>query len=76
MDCAGAQFSRCSSTTNAYNKTGQMVVCCKNLRLGEFSSRSALSVLVGVLFKKFVLFLNTPHTSVGVSQEQALQLKS
>jgi len=53
-----------------------MVVCCKNLRLGEFSSRSALSVLIGVLFKKFGLFLNTPHTSVGVSQEQALQLKS
>jgi len=36
-----------------------MAVCCQNLPLGALSSRSALSVLVGELFKKFGLFLNT-----------------
>jgi hypothetical protein len=35
---------------------GQMVVCCQNLPLGALSSRSAPSVLVGELFKKFGLF--------------------
>jgi hypothetical protein len=35
-----------------------MAVCCQNLMLGALSSCSALSVLVGVLFKKFGLFLN------------------
>jgi hypothetical protein len=43
-----------------------MAVCCKNLTLGTLSSRSALSVLVGVLFKNFGLFLNKPCTSLGV----------
>jgi len=57
--CAHAQFSGCSSTTNAHSKTGQMAVCCQNLTLGALSSCSALSVLVGTLFKKFGLFLNT-----------------
>jgi hypothetical protein len=38
--------------TNAHSETGQMAVCCQNLPLGAFSSRSALSVLVGALFKK------------------------
>jgi hypothetical protein len=38
-----------------------MAVCCQNLTLGALSSRSALSVLVDALFKKFGLFLNTPH---------------
>jgi hypothetical protein len=33
----------------------------KNLKLCALSSRSALSVLVGALFKKFGLFLNTPR---------------
>jgi len=47
------------STTNAYSETGQMAVCCQNLTLGALSSRSAPSVLVGALFKKFSLFLNT-----------------
>jgi hypothetical protein len=47
-------------TTNAHSKTGQTAVCCQNLTLGALS-RSALSVLVGMLFKKFDLFLNTPH---------------
>jgi len=56
--CARAQFSRCSSTTSAHSETGQMAVCCQNLRLG------ALSVLVGTLFKKFGLFLNTAHTYI------------
>jgi hypothetical protein len=40
-----------------------MVVCCQNLMLSGLSGRSALSVLVGALFKKFSLFLNTPRTS-------------
>jgi len=59
--CAPAQFSGCSSTTNAHSETGQMAVCCQNLTLGALSSRSALSVLVGALFKNFGLFLNTPR---------------
>ena len=37
-------------------KTGQMADCCQNTTLGALSSRSALSVLVGELFKKFYLF--------------------
>jgi hypothetical protein len=36
-----------------------MAVCCQNLPLGALSSRSAPSELVGALFKKFGLFLNT-----------------
>jgi hypothetical protein len=55
--CAHAQFSGCSSTTNAHSETGQMAVCCQNLTLCALSSRSALSVLVGAPFKKFSLFL-------------------
>ena len=62
--CACAQFSGCSSTTNAHSETGQMTVCCQNLPLGALSTRSAPSVLVGALFKKFGLFLNTPRISV------------
>jgi hypothetical protein len=54
--CARAQFSRCSSMTNAHSETGQMAFCCQNLTLAALSSRSALSVLVGTLFKKFSLF--------------------
>jgi hypothetical protein len=54
--CAHAQFSGCSSTTNAHSETEQMAVCCQNLKLGALSSRSVLSVLVGALFKKFGLF--------------------
>jgi hypothetical protein len=38
-----------------------MAVCCQNLTLGALSSRSALSLLVGALFKKFGVFLNTPY---------------
>jgi len=34
-----------------------MAVCCQNLTLGALSCHSALSVLVGALFKKFGLFL-------------------
>jgi hypothetical protein len=45
--------------TNSHSEMGQMVICCQNLMLSALSSRSALSVLVGVLFKKFGLFLNT-----------------
>jgi len=36
-----------------------MAVCCQNLPLGALSSRKAPSVLVGELFKKFGLSLNT-----------------
>jgi len=32
---------------------GQMAICCQNLSLGALSSRSAPSLLVGELFKKF-----------------------
>jgi hypothetical protein len=53
--CTRAQFSGCSSTTNAHSETGQMAVCCQNLTLGVLGSCSALS-LVGALFKKFGLF--------------------
>jgi hypothetical protein len=49
--CGRAQFSGCSSTTNAHTETGQMAVCCQNLPLGALSSRSAHSVMVGELFK-------------------------
>ena len=56
---ARAQFSRCSSRTNAHSETGQMAVCCQNLTLSALSNRSTLPVLVGVLFKTFSLFLNT-----------------
>ena len=38
-----------------------MAVCRKNLPLGTLSSRNAPSVLVGALFKKIGLFLNTPR---------------
>jgi len=38
-----------------------MAVCSQNLMLDALSSRSALSVLVGALFKKLGLFLNNPH---------------
>jgi len=55
-----AQFSGCSSTTNAHSETRQMVVCCQNPTLGALCSRCALSVLVGALFKKIGLFVNTP----------------
>jgi len=36
-----------------------MAVCRQNLPLGVLSSRRAHSVLVGALFKKFGLFLDT-----------------
>jgi len=67
--CACAQFSGCSSTTNARRETGQMAVCSQNLTLGALSSRSALSVLVDALFKKFGLFLNTPRTPFRKRQQ-------
>jgi hypothetical protein len=57
--CARAEFSGCSSTTNAHSETGQMAVCCQNMPLGALSSLSSPSVLVGALFKKLGLFLNT-----------------
>ena len=36
-----------------------MAVCCQNLPVGALSSRSAPSLLVGALFKKICLFLNS-----------------
>jgi hypothetical protein len=36
-----------------------MAVCCQNLPLGALSSHNAPSMLVGELFKKFGLFVNT-----------------
>jgi len=62
--CARAQFSGCSSTTNAHSETGQMAVCCQNLTLGAPNSCNAYSLLVGALFKKFGLFLNKPLISL------------
>jgi len=44
-----------------------MAACCQNLMLGALSSRSALSVLVGL--KKFSLFLNTPRIRTHMSSE-------
>jgi hypothetical protein len=46
-----------------------MAVCCQNLPLGALSSRSAPSVLVGVLFKKFGLFFE--HVEI---QENAIRV--
>jgi hypothetical protein len=40
---ARAQFSGCSSTSNAHSETGQMEVCCQKLTLGVLSSRIAIS---------------------------------
>jgi len=54
-----AHIGGCSSTTNAHSETGQTAVCYQNLPLGALSSRSTPSLLVGELFKKFGLFLNT-----------------
>jgi hypothetical protein len=51
--------------TNAHSETGQMAVCCQNLTLGALSSCSMLSLLVGALFKKSALFLNTQRISSG-----------
>jgi hypothetical protein len=45
-----------------------MAVCCQNLPLGELSSRSKPSVLVGALFKKFGLFFE--HAEI---QENAIR---
>jgi hypothetical protein len=59
--CARAQFIGCSFMTNAYSETGQMAVCCHSLMLGVLSSHSALSVLVGALFKTFGPFMNMPR---------------
>jgi hypothetical protein len=63
--CVRAQLSGCSSTTNVHKETGQMAVCCQNLPLDALSSCSTPSVLVGALFKKFSLFLNTPCKKIN-----------
>jgi hypothetical protein len=56
--------------TNAHSEMGQMAVCFQNLTLSALNSRSALSVLVGALLKKFGLFLNTPRLSQSMVQAQ------
>jgi hypothetical protein len=58
---ASSRFPRRRNTSNAerFNNTVQV---CQNLALWALSSRSALCALVGALFKKFGLFLNTPGT--------------
>jgi hypothetical protein len=61
LSAPSARFSGCSSTTNYHSETGQMAVCCHNLTLGALSSCSALSMLVGALFKKARLFFNNPR---------------
>jgi hypothetical protein len=67
-----------------------MAVSCQNLPLGALGNRSSPSMLVGELFKKFGLFLNTPCikfrwfgirfggglASVGVTTKQNLFLPS
>jgi len=45
---------------------------CQNLTLGVLSSRSALSVLVGTLFKKLGLFLNTPRITMSDTRETSV----
>jgi hypothetical protein len=40
--CSCAWFSVCSSTINAHSETGKIAVCCQNLTLGAFGSRSTL----------------------------------
>jgi hypothetical protein len=52
---------------------GQMAVCCQNLTLGAFSSHSAVSVLVGALFKKFGLFFNMPCMTVMLENLTQIQ---
>ena len=43
-----------------------MAVRCQNLTLGALSSRSALSVLVGALFKKLSLFEHVSYVCIYV----------
>jgi hypothetical protein len=53
---ARAQFSGCSSTTNAHSETGQMAVCCQNLPLGALSSLSASSSWLTSYLESSVFF--------------------
>jgi hypothetical protein len=46
-----------------------MAVCCQNLPLGAFSSRSAFSMLVGELFKKFCLFFENAEIQENAIRE-------
>jgi hypothetical protein len=47
---------------------GQMAVCCQNLTLGVLSSCSVLSVLVGLLLKKFGLFITSLVMSLNLAK--------
>jgi hypothetical protein len=54
-----------------------MAVCCQNLPLGALSSPSTRSLLVGALFAKFRLFLNTGVCTAGLNVEtRGLKLNS
>jgi len=53
-----------------------LAVCCQNLPLGALRSRSAPSVVVGALFKKFGLFLNTPRTYLIISRSFLLRMRN
>jgi hypothetical protein len=57
--------------TNVHSGTGQMAVYCQILPLGVLSSCRALSVPVGTLFTKFVLFLNMPLIPISNTQQDA-----
>jgi hypothetical protein len=46
-----------------------MEVCCQNLPLGALSSRSAPSMMVGALFKKFGLFFEHVEIQVNAIRE-------
>jgi hypothetical protein len=54
--CAHAQIRGYSSMNNAHSEIGQMTICCQTLTLGTLGSCSALSMLIGALFKKFSIF--------------------
>jgi hypothetical protein len=55
--------------TNAHSETGQMAICCQNLPLGDLSSRSAPSVLVGELFKKVRSFFEHAESQENATRE-------
>jgi hypothetical protein len=53
---------------------GQMAIYCQNLTIGALSGHNTLSVLVGVLFKKFGLFLNTPSIFSAMENNDSLNV--
>jgi hypothetical protein len=49
-----------------------MSVCCQNLPLGALSSRSAPSVLVGELFKKFLFFEHAEMQENAIREQRVI----